>query len=51
MHRPFWLRVDKLPHQRIAAVAHLVWRALRGHAAIAQNDDLIGNAKGLVQIV
>ena len=50
-HRPIGGGADKLMHQRIAALTHLVGCALRGDAAIGQHNHLIGNCKGLVQIV
>ena len=43
--------VDELLHQRIAAGAHLIRRALRGHAAAAQNDHMIGHTEGLFHIM
>ena len=50
-HRAIGGGTDKLVDQRIAASPHLVWRALRGDAAIGQHNHLISNRKGFVQIV
>jgi hypothetical protein len=51
IHRAFGQRVDELVHQRVGAVAHFVGRALRGDAAVGQDDHVVGDAEGFFQVV
>ena len=51
LHGPIGQRVDKLVHQWVDAMPHFLWCALRCDLAVGQNDDLVGNPKGLIQIV
>ncbi len=50
-HRTIGRGADELAHQRIVAAAQGLGRALRGDAAIGDEDDVIGDREGLVDIV
>ena len=51
LHGAFGRRCHKLMHQGVGALTHVLGGALGHNASIGQNDHLICNVKGLVQIV
>ena len=50
-YRPFRRSRHELMNQRIGALPDLIGRALCGNAAIGQNDDLVSDVEGFIQIV
>ena len=48
VHGAIALRLHKLLHQWVGAVAYFSRAALRRDAAIGQDDDLVGDGKGFV---
>ena len=43
--------VDELLHQRVGIGPHLIWRALGGDAAVAQDDHMVGHVEGLLHVM
>jgi hypothetical protein len=50
-NRAFRQCVHILVNQRIRAVEDLLRRTLRRHFPVGQNDDVIGNRKGLLELM
>ena len=50
-HRSFRQRIDVLVYQWVGTVEHLLRCTLGGHLAVRQNNDVVGDGKGLFQLV
>ena len=50
-HRAIRALIHILDHQRIGAFAHLLHRTLKRDLSIVENDNMIGNRKGLCQFM
>ena len=50
-HRAFAQGIDKLVHQRVCRQPNFIGCALRRDAAIGQHNHLVGDPKGLLQIM